>query len=423
MELRSGRALSGEQATYADQPPHDAARADAARQPEDYASEHARRGQVAGPDASRATAATPPAPDRQPVTAAGDSPALPARPPARIDLGLQHLAERLERMDNPVTSRTDLRDRLTNLEPGHPSSPWEEDGTPRPPAPRLADLERIDPPLSDAAYAAHVREVRKRLDDASAAGLRTERLFALDPDNQEWTLERTQIHKSILDEKWQQAAGVPCEGRAIIAGGLGGSGKTTVLKEHGQVDQARYLTVDPDAFKKELADRGLVPEVPGLSPMEASSLAHEESSYLAWQLAIRALGEGKNLIWDITMSSPSSVDRRVDELRSAGYNRIDGVFVEIPIETSIARTEARHRRGCDLYLAGQGEGGRYVPPEIIRAQADTEFGSANRRAFEELRGRFDHWAIYDNSVEGRVPILLDSDRAMPRSPGPDERSP
>jgi predicted kinase len=420
MELRSVREFSSDQAIEADQPSHGASPANDARQPHGDTPQdgHACGGQAIGRAADRTAATTPAVPEGEPAIVPGDPQALLARSPVRVDLARQRLAERLERMENPVTGRTDLRERLNNLEPGHPSSPCKEDGTPRPPTPRSADLERLDPPLSDAAYAAHVREVSKRLDDARAAGLRTEKLFTLDPNHRKWTLERTHIHKSILDEKWQETAEVPCERRAIIAGGLGGSGKTTVLKEHVQVDQARYLTVDPDAFKKELADRGLVPDVPGLSPMEASSLAHEESSYLARQLAARALREGKNLIWDITMSSPSSAGMRVDELRAADYNRIDGVFVEIPIETSIARTEARHRRGCDLYLAGQGKGGRYVPPEIIRAQTDTEFGSVNRRSFEELKGRFDHWAIYDNSIEGRAPILIDCDNwaAVPCSP-------
>jgi predicted kinase len=328
-------------------------------------------------------------------------------------------AERLER----GSSLAELGERLHNLPPGHPSAPRDEHGVPRPPAPRLADLERLEPPLSDAAYAAHVREVRKDLANARASGLTTERLFALGPDFQEWTVDRARVHKAILDEKWENAADVPCEHRAIVAGGLGGSGKTTVLDEHSKSDQVRYLTIDPDAFKKALADRGLVPVVPGLSPMEASSLAHEESSYLARQLALRALREGKNVVWDITMSSQASASRRVDELRSAGYDRIDGIFVDIPIETSIARTEARHRRGCDLYLSGEGTGGRYVPPELIRAQGDSEFGSINRRAFETLKDRFDQWVIYDNSVDGSAPVLIDSDaRTSSHVSGRDERS-
>lgn len=330
-------------------------------------------------------------------------------------------AERLE--PAAASSRCDLRERLSNLPPGHPSAPIDEHGVPRAPAPRLADLEAEEAPLSDAAYAAHVRDVRKDLANARASGLVTERLFALDPDFEEWTIDRVRAHKEIIDEKWTNAAEVPCEHRAIIAGGLGGSGKTTVLNEHTKSDEVRYLTIDPDEFKKALADRGLVPVVPGLSPMEASSLAHEESSYLARQLALRALKGGKNVVWDITMSSQTSASRRIDELRSAGYDRIDGIFVDIPIETSIARTEARHRRGCDLYQSGKGTGGRYVPPEVIRVQGDPEFGSVNRRAFDTLKDRFDHWAIYDNSVDGRAPVLIDSDaRASSYVSGRDERS-
>jgi len=328
------------------------------------------------------------------------------RPPVRPDR--QKWLERLERAENRTGVRDELRDRLNQLEPGHPSSPWHEDGTPRPPAPKLSDLERTSPGLSDADYKAHVEEVVDGLENARAAGLTTEVLHALGPDHQEWKIERARIHKSVLDEKWAGAADVPCERQAVIAGGLGGAGKTTVLEKFAQVDRSAYLTIDPDEFKKDLAERRLLPEIPGLSPMESSSLAHEESSYLAKQLAMRASAEGKNIIWDITMSSPESASRRVSELRDAGYTKVNGIFVDIPIEVSVARSEARHRRGCDLYQADQGIGGRLVPPAVIRAQNDAEYGSINRRAFETLKDRFDQWSVYDNSKDGRDPVLIES---------------
>ncbi|MEV0997371.1 zeta toxin family protein [Nonomuraea sp. NPDC050202] len=78
-------------------------------------------------------------------------------------------------------------------------------------------------------------------------------------------------------------------------------------------------------------------EVSGLSPMEASGLVHEESSHVAKQIAGRALEEGKDVLWDITMASPSSVESRVDALRAAGYRQVDAVFVDIPVEMSVAR--------------------------------------------------------------------------------------
>jgi predicted kinase len=205
---------------------------------------------------------------------------------------------------------------------------------------------------------------------------------------------------------YKEAASVPNEHRAIVAGGLGGAGKTTVLGDHAGIDRSKYLTINPDEIKEELARRGLVPKVEGLSPMEASDLVHEESSYMARQLAMRAQADGKNLIWDITMSSRTSTERRIDDLRTAGYTTVDGVFVDIPVEVSANRADARHRKDQDLYENGQGLGGRYVPPEVITAQSDPEWGSQNRKTFEEIKSRFDRWARYDNSVDGRNPLLI-----------------
>lgn len=392
-------ARPGDRPQQAAQSPHDATRAPAGRQTRDPApvESHGRRGQAAGSGADHAPAI--------PVT--GDTPALPARPPSRPDLSRQRLAERLERAENPVTSRTQLRERLNNLEPGHPSSPWDEDGTLRPPAPRLADLERPDPPLSDAAYAAHLNDVVTGLDNARATGLRTEKLYTVNPDNDIWIDSRAALHDEIIEAVYAKSADVPCEKMAIMAGGLGGAGKTTLLEQHPGIERSNYLTINPDSFKEELAKRGLVPEIAGLSPMEASALAHEESSYLARQLALRAIADGKNVLWDITMSSSSSTGHRIDELRANGYQQIHGIFVDIPIETSVARMGERHRRGHDRFLAGQGLGGRYVPAEVIRSQADAEHGTINRRTFENLKNQFDSWTLYDNSVAGRPARLVE----------------
>lgn len=331
-----------------------------------------------------------------------------AVPLPRAVVERQRWAERLEKAENPVSSRAELRDRLSGFEPGHPSSPWDERGELRPPAPRLADLELADPPLSDAAYAAHVTDVVKGLDKARAAGLTTEHRYTVNPDLDIWVDSRAAIHDEIIEAVYADAAHVPCERMAVIAGGLGGAGKTTLLDQHPNINRSDYLAINPDSFKEELAKRGMVPEIPGFSPMEASSLAHEESSYLARQLSLKAMADGKNILWDITMSSPASTARRIDELRSSDYGQIHGVFVDIPIETSVDRMGERHRRGHDKFLGGQDLGGRYVPPEVIRSQADAQFGSANRRTFEELKGQFDSWDMYDNSVKGRAATLMES---------------
>ena len=265
-------------------------------------------------------------------------------------------------------------------------------------------------PLTDREWAEHLDKVRDGLDTARKAGLRTTQLYSIDGKGQIWSEERDLLHESILDEFYAKAADVPCDFKSIMAGGLGGAGKTTVLTGQAGIDLTQYLMINPDDFKEEMARRGMLPEIEGLSPMEASDLAHEESSYLALQLALRAQAEGKNIIWDITMSTEKSTEKRINDLRGAGYTYIEGLFVDIPIETSVTRTESRHRQGYEIYRTGEGVGGRYVPPEVIKSQEDPEWGSRNKRTFETLKERFDEWSTYDNSIDRRPATLIDSSR-------------
>lgn len=231
-----------------------------------------------------------------------------------------------------------------------------------------------------------------------------------DPDSETWARERRVGHDAIIAEVYEAARDVPCEGLSILAGGLPGAGKTTVLEHHAGVDRSQYLTINPDDIKQEMAKRGMIPEVAGLTPMEASELVHEESSHVAKQLALRAMADRKNVIWDITMSSRESTEKRINDLQRFGYSRVDAIFVDIPPETSIRRADGRHRKDHDLYRSGDGLGGRYVAPEIIGSQADPDWGSRNRRTFEQVKTRMDAWARYDNSVDGRAPQLVDFGR-------------
>ena len=222
-----------------------------------------------------------------------------------------------------------------------------------------------------------------------------------------WLPERDALHHEIAAELYARAAHVPRDGRAIIAGGLGGAGKSTVLRDHMGVDAGEYLTLNPDDVKEIMAERGLIPDVPGtdLSPMERAALVHEESSAITQLLAHMAYQDQTNVIWDITMSSQSSVDSRVSALRRHGYNDVVGVFVDIPVETSVDRALTRYRRGQDLYRAGHGPGGRFVPPAVIRAQQTPEGITVNRQTFDAMQGQFDTWTVFDNS--GTRPVMVE----------------
>ncbi|HEX3490567.1 MAG TPA: zeta toxin family protein, partial [Streptosporangiaceae bacterium] len=269
-------------------------------------------------------------------------------------------------VDRVLEGRDSLSGRLGSLPDGHPSSAFEEDGSRREPTVSLRDLE-LDVaespadhrrPLTDAEWSDHVRDVRVSLEKAHTDGLATDRRYAIDEDGEAWLPSRREVHEMLIDDLYAEAAAVPCEHKAIVAGGLAGAGKTTVLTEQAGIDRSQYLTINPDDVKSEMARRGLIPSINGLSPMEASDLVHEESSHIAKQVAIRARADGKNLIWDITMSSRSSTERRIDDLRASGYAAIEGIFVDIPVDVSINRADARHREDHEKHRAGDGLGGR-----------------------------------------------------------------
>src|ERR1700733_5894838 len=213
--------------------------------------------------------------------------------------------------DRPASVRPsdDLRHRLDHLPAGHPSSLYEADGRRREPGSRLRDLETefdATRPLTDAEWPEHRTDVRARLASGDDSGLQTNHLHTVDEDRKIWTVERNRIQGELVADLYEEAKDVPCSARAIIAGGLPGSGKSTILSEQAGIDLSKYLTINPDDIKEKMAERGMIPHVKGLSPMEASHLAHEESSLIAKRLALRAVADRKNIIWDITMSSRES---------------------------------------------------------------------------------------------------------------------
>lgn len=296
-----------------------------------------------------------------------------------------------------------LERRLEKLPDNHPASPRYQ------PDNRGGAADGVRP-LTDAEHAEHVADVRARLDEARKAGLATHLIHTVDARHEVWRQDRRLIHDDLVKDLYARASGVPNDFRAVVTGGLPGAGKTTVLTEHAGIELSSYLMINPDLIKEEMAKRNLVPEIEGLSPMEATELVHEEASHLAKRLAHRAQAEGKNMIWDITMSRPSSADERISSLRTAGYREIDGIFVDIPVDVSVRRADSRHREGHDQYRAGVGLGGRFAAEEMITAQADGSWGSKNRSNFEMTKDHFDSWAHYDNSVDGRAAVLVSDNR-------------
>jgi hypothetical protein len=185
-----------------------------------------------------------------------------------------------------------------------------------------------------------------------------------------WTAERNRRQGALVTAMYHElGAEVLCERKAVLAGGLPGASIDDALAEAG-VDPAGYLVISVDQILVWMAEQAMIPAVAGLSPMEAADLAHPEAQFLAKRLGLRGLGEGKNLLWEVSFAAQHSIESWIAAHRRAGYT-IAGVFAEISIEESVRRANVEHRRGQGQYRLGHGYGGRFIPPEAIRALAGT----------------------------------------------------
>jgi hypothetical protein len=190
-----------------------------------------------------------------------------------------------------------------------------------------------------------------------------------------WTPERNAEQGRLVARLYAASASVPCERKAVMAAGLPGADRRGTVAVSG-TDLSRHLPVSVDTVLKEMAACGLIPTVAGLSPMEASPLAHTEAQFIAKRLAMLALAEGRNLLLEVSMASRTSTDSWIAALHAAGYT-IGGIFAKISIEESVHRVDAAHRLGEEELRRGQGHGGRYIPANAIRALSVT---SADSRA-------------------------------------------
>lgn len=218
-----------------------------------------------------------------------------------------------------------------------------------------------------------------------------------------WSEERAAMHERILRRVYDRYSDIPRHRQAVIAGGLPGAGKTSVLSGQGLTD---YMPVNPDDMKDELIAEHAVPEHPDLSPMELNPSFHIESAYLADRLLEMALASGRNVVIDATMGNPDAPRARLRRLADANY-RVHGVFVDVSVETSQQRVAARYLEGMREWAAGRGHGGRPIPADIIERSRGEGGRTANRQVFEHLaaEGAFDAgWEIFDNS--GAEPKLV-----------------
>jgi len=249
----------------------------------------------------------------------------------------------------------------------------------------------------------------RALSQAIRDGKITSKIYASsEVPGMEYTKERHLAQQEIIEDVLKAHDKVPREGKAIISGGMGGAGKTTVLTRYLNIDTDKYITVNPDDIKEIMAERGMIPTLRGLTPMECSTLAHDEASHISSIIMDRAIREKKNIILDGTMSKRSSMDSRVGRLKKGGYS-LRAVFVDITPEISTKRATSRYRRGMDKYtVSGEGNGGRILPASVNQGNTPEDTTRFRSRSAENLA------ALYEDGTIETEPVVFNNDGDAPR---------
>lgn len=233
-----------------------------------------------------------------------------------------------------------------------------------------------------------------------------------DPTTGEYSEERKKLHNEILNELHEKYENVPEDGKVIFSAGLPGSGKTTVLQilkeENPEYDMKNYAIVSSDDIKEEFAKRNMIPQIDGLSQMESSTLAHEESSYLADRFLKEVSSKNKNIIYDFTCRNFDVTSKRMGVLLNSGYEvkNMQFVFVDIPLDIAKERALIRYRNGLNESMSpnGNSAGGRYLPPYILETNSSRTgaYSSKNAEALLAVKSVYESKGlpdpiIYDNS--------------------------
>jgi len=220
--------------------------------------------------------------------------------------------------------------------------------------------------------------------------------------------KRKKQQEEIIEEFMVQSNIAKNNGEIIFSGGLAGAGKSTIIKNYVEIDQKDYVSLSADDIKEIMAEKGMVPEVKGLTPMEASALIHEESLDLTDKIFEKLVSQRSNIIMDMTMNKAWSVTEKTEDIKHRGYNNIKAIFIDVDPKTSVKRAGQRYASGLNDYATnGKGLGGRYLPSSIIESQA-TQPGSKYRSKNAENIAQLTKMGVFTEK-----PLIFDNEGSQP----------
>jgi len=138
--------------------------------------------------------------------------------------------------------------------------------------------------------------------------------------------------------------------KLIIGIGIPGSGKTTILKNFAEKNN--YAYVCPDDIRQEISgdvyDRSKNKEV----WIEAKKRAAKE------------FNNGNVVVFDATFANSKERKEFLSSARDNGADKIEGIFVDIPIEIAKERNMNRERNVPELDIDRMNKNIQKFPPEI-----------------------------------------------------------
>lgn len=266
-------------------------------------------------------------------------------------------------------------------------------------------------------HASHARYAEDTL-AGSVTGKSTAQTHTLDSQGQVWHPDRAALHKDIVQQALEKAVNVPSGRSGILVGGVAGSPKRSATRL-ALPNPQDYVHVDHDRIKEDMALRGMVPEVRGLSPMEASPLVHAEAVHIGHLIAHAALRSGKNLAVHLPMSDPDAVREHAQRLRDSGYT-VHGVYIHTPVDKAVKSWRSGHRSGHEKYRREEGPGSRYISPGLLGSTETSPGSSVNSETFEKSKPHLDSWEHWDASEAPRRSAQSEQPRASHGIPSVEE---
>ena len=176
-------------------------------------------------------------------------------------------------------------------------------------------------------------------------------------------------------KKWKQfLAEAKHKPKAIFMAGGPGSGKTTLLRSIGALDGDFSVINADDDFEPMLKAAGLPLDLdhPEREIRSQQGKLFVQAQRLAKEKTRALVGNRKNIIIDGTAGSLQNIRKAKERLEEAGYDTAM-IYVDVPLEVSLARNEERGKMG-----------GRKVKPE--RAEKSWQAVNKNKGAYESLFG-------------------------------------